>query len=238
MPANENKSGCLGILLAPFLGRKAVDGSAQEELPYARRDDFLSHAEISFFHIVRNTLSAEHHLITKVNLADLFFVRQPHINLSARGKISQKHVDFVICDTATMNPLVAIELDDASHQKPDRQARDTFVDQVFVTAGLPLIRIPAARAYNPEQIRLQLAPHLSMDTQAESPPPSPLETTDSTPINVEAYAEGNQADAETTPVCERCGSPMVERMAKRGPNSGQTFWGCSAYPKCRHTLTR
>jgi len=37
------------------------------------------------------------------------------------------------------------------------------------------------------------------------------------------------------PTCAECGRPMVERIAKRGTLTGQQFWGCSGYPKCRHT---
>ena len=37
------------------------------------------------------------------------------------------------------------------------------------------------------------------------------------------------------PHCPSCGKKMVPRTAKRGRNSGQRFWGCSEYPKCRGT---
>lgn len=37
------------------------------------------------------------------------------------------------------------------------------------------------------------------------------------------------------PVCPRCGKEMVLRTAKRGPNPGSQFWGCSGYPNCRAT---
>jgi hypothetical protein len=36
--------------------------------------------------------------------------------------------------------------------------------------------------------------------------------------------------------CSRCGSPMVIRTARKGPNAGNQFLGCSTFPKCRHTL--
>lgn len=36
-------------------------------------------------------------------------------------------------------------------------------------------------------------------------------------------------------VCPRCGKDLVLRQAKRGPNAGGQFWGCSGYPRCRHT---
>jgi restriction system protein len=35
--------------------------------------------------------------------------------------------------------------------------------------------------------------------------------------------------------CPACGSEMLLRVAKRGPNPGQSFWGCSRYPNCRAT---
>jgi restriction system protein len=35
------------------------------------------------------------------------------------------------------------------------------------------------------------------------------------------------------PSCPKCGAPMVQRIAKQGPNAGETFYGCSTYPKCR-----
>jgi restriction system protein len=37
--------------------------------------------------------------------------------------------------------------------------------------------------------------------------------------------------------CPVCHSPMVMRTARRGQNAGQSFWGCSRYPKCRGTRT-
>ncbi|MEW6764191.1 MAG: restriction endonuclease [Pseudomonadota bacterium] len=42
-------------------------------------------------------------------------------------------------------------------------------------------------------------------------------------------------EPDASPVCPKCGSPMVKRHATRGANTGQSFWGCSTYPKCRGT---
>jgi len=36
--------------------------------------------------------------------------------------------------------------------------------------------------------------------------------------------------------CPKCGSPMILRTAKRGPNAGKKFYGCSRYPKCKETI--
>lgn len=53
---------------------------------------------------------------------------------------------------------------------------------------------------------------------------------DSADINV---AEPRQAQA--APDCPQCGILMVKRYAKNGSRSGDGFWGCSSYPKCKGT---
>jgi hypothetical protein len=41
------------------------------------------------------------------------------------------------------------------------------------------------------------------------------------------------ADLIQTPTCPRCNGGMIKRVAKKGLNQGQTFFGCSKFPKCR-----
>ncbi len=44
-----------------------------------------------------------------------------------------------------------------------------------------------------------------------------------------------QVTIEKPKVCPKCSGELVERTAKRGPNAGTTFLGCSTFPKCRYT---
>ena len=44
------------------------------------------------------------------------------------------------------------------------------------------------------------------------------------------------AKAAAQPECPRCGASMALRTARQGANAGNTFWGCSTYPKCRGTV--
>lgn len=39
--------------------------------------------------------------------------------------------------------------------------------------------------------------------------------------------------ASTKHICPRCGGMLVMRTAARGAHAGETFYGCSNYPKCR-----
>lgn len=36
-----------------------------------------------------------------------------------------------------------------------------------------------------------------------------------------------------TPSCPQCNAPMIKRTARRGANAGNSFWGCSDYPRCK-----
>ena len=68
------------------------------------------------------------------------------------GRCSIKHVDSLLCDTRTTRPRLIIELDDSSHNRPKRHARDAFLDRVCGDAGLPILHQPVQIAYNARDI--------------------------------------------------------------------------------------
>ena len=69
------------------------------------------------------------------------------------NKILAKHIDFVLCDPGNLQPIVCIELDDPSHNRPERIERDVFVNKAFESAGIPLLRIPTQASYRSREIR-------------------------------------------------------------------------------------
>lgn len=54
-------------------------------------------------------------------------------------------------------------------------------------------------------------------------------------IDASTMSENRSAHEESTPVemCPLCGAKMVLRTAKHGANTGNQFYGCSNYPKCK-----
>jgi hypothetical protein len=212
--ANQEPQGCLFSILKLF--GIYLGPTPTQQLPYRLRDDFLSAAELSFYRVLKLAVKDRAVILAKVNLGDIFFVARPNENQSYRNKIDRKHVDFLGCDPATMKPLFGVELDDKSHSRLDRAERDVFVDQVFQVAGLPMIRVPAKAAYDPNQLAAQLNACLS--GQATVSASMPLIITGQSPL------------------CPKCGIPMVSRTASRGVNSGKQFWGCSNYPRCKEIV--
>ena len=224
--ADIQNPGCLSFLLRLFgVSTRSVEGSdAAATFPYRVRDDFLSAAELSFYHVLTTVLDGRGIICIKVGLADIFFVTRPHENLSARNRIAQKHVDFLVCDLRTLKPLFGLELDDASHARSDRKTRDEFVDRTFQVAQLPLLHVAAQHSYNLQDLAAQVMPFFDQGISAAVPD---LEKTAQYPLTT----EGGVA----SPDCPKCGMPMVLRTAAKGGRAGQQFYGCANYPKCRET---
>jgi hypothetical protein len=185
------------------------------------RDDFLSAAEANFFHILQNALQGRQLICPKVSLGDLFYVRQPNQNMIYYNKINRKHVDFLLCDPNTLQPTLGIELDDSSHSQADRIERDAFVEEVFATAGLPLVRVPVRPTYRTQELA-------QLFKNALVPKPTPTSPAGRTEIPAWSSLEA--------PFCPNCGRRMVRRTARRGPNAGQAFFGCPNYPKCQAVI--
>lgn len=64
------------------------------------------------------------------------------------NKVWAKHVDFVLTDR-NMNVIGVLELDDKTHDRPDRMKRDTFVRDALEGAGIPMIQ---TRSITPETL--------------------------------------------------------------------------------------
>jgi hypothetical protein len=129
---------------------------APNSLPYSKKKFFFSAAERSFYEILRR-MAPDHTVFAKVRMCDVIAVSEGRKAWQTNG-IQSKHLDFLICD-ATLAPVVAIELDDSSHARPDRKARDQFVDAALAAAEVPIVRIPAKRSYAVEEIRRLIFPH-------------------------------------------------------------------------------
>jgi len=65
-------------------------------------------------------------------------------------------VDFALVKADMLRPVVAIELDDVTHRRADRQERDRLRDNLFEKAGLPLLRFPTAMTYDPRVIQARI----------------------------------------------------------------------------------
>ena len=47
--------------------------------------------------------------------------------------------------------------------------------------------------------------------------------------------EARDAPQDPAPLCPECAQPMRRRTARKGPNTGKSFWSCSRFPDCKGT---
>ncbi len=163
------------VALAAFALRLRPQGESAS-LPYAKRRYLLSKAEKAFYSVLRQAVPQDYIVFVKVRLADVLEVtRGTQQSQAHRNRIDRKHLDFLLCDQQWLEPRMAIELDDASHQRPQRRERDAFLEDACAAAGLPLLRIPAQKSYHTRDLQSAIQSHVAEQLPtngARTSPPS------------------------------------------------------------------
>ena len=211
-----------------------------DSFPYEKQKMLLSPAERSFFGVLEQVVGESHRIFVKVRLADLFKVKAGLSNserMTAFNKIKAKHVDFVICSNESVDVLAAIELDDKSHNLKKRQERDIFVDKAFESAGIPLGHIAAQKSYSLQDISQVVSSLLGIHSDADQKDEADFSMGDEVPTGEDRADFSFEREPNSVPYCPSCGNTMVKRQAKKGKYSGEWFWACSAYPKCREIIS-
>ena len=101
----------------------------------------MSKTESDFFVKLERAVSERYYVFPQVHLSAILDHRVKGQEWKyAFRHINGKSVDYVLCSRATLKPTYAIELDDYTHDKPDRRERDSEVERIFEAANLPLVR--------------------------------------------------------------------------------------------------
>jgi hypothetical protein len=132
---------------------RGTAATTPQPLPFRPRARLHSKGERAFWYPLFRAVKGRYRVFCKVRLADVVSV--PDDFPDARmwfQKIGNYHVDFVICEPKTTQPLLVVELDDRSHRQSDCVERDRFKDAVLGAAGVPLLRVKAATAYDPLEL--------------------------------------------------------------------------------------
>jgi hypothetical protein len=119
---------------------------------YRPRRYLLTRNEAAFFRVLSVVLDRTYLISCKVRIADIITCDDRAWHKGAANRIAQKHVDFVISRADSSRIVAAIELDDQSHRRPERQERDHFVNALFRQMSIRLIRISARWRYNQEAV--------------------------------------------------------------------------------------
>ena len=146
---SSQNPGCLATLLG-FGNRQQT----KKIFPYKAKQYFLSNAEASFHHFLKQLTGENITIFPHAALRDLVTVTGVDKKSYYKffNQIDRKQIDFLLVDSKTLKPMLVIELDDQSHQRKDRIKRDEFVEKVLESAGIPIVRIPVKQSYDAKEI--------------------------------------------------------------------------------------
>lgn len=182
-----------------------------DQMPYRLRGNFLSSPEMALLRVLQQMSNGRFVICPKVSLNDIFYIIRPNENVHFYNKIFRKHVDFLLCEPRAMSPAFGVEMVKPI-AKDNTRASDQFMEDLFLSVGIPLVHVPSSDSY-------QLADIVNLFKLAA------LKVKQFDPI-VPSHEE------DSVPLCPKCGLMMVLRIHRGGPNAGKKYYGCMNSPEC------
>lgn len=132
---------------------------------YSAKRFFLTRAEHEYYDALVAVVGTSYYVFPQVHLPAIVGSKIVGQNWNAAFRhINGKSVDFVLCDKAYISPKLAIELDDKSHERPDRIERDSEVERILQQAGVPLLRLENSGAIDRSSLLAQINARLKTDS--------------------------------------------------------------------------
>ena len=124
----------------------------------------LTPTEQSFYNKLKEAL--KHYDIEihyKVRLADMFKVKYHNKFYDTNfARIMAKHMDFVITEKNTATAIIAIELDDPSHDQESSAKNDNFKNTLFEYSNIRLLRMKVKQQYDFTELKQMLKEYLNV----------------------------------------------------------------------------
>lgn len=116
---------------------------------YNRKYVIMTEREQEFYKKLKLVCGDSILIFPQIHLSSLFFhnVKGQNFKLAFRF-INRLSVDFVLVDSRNFKTLLAIELDDSTHNEKDRIKRDLIVNDIFKKAHFPLLRVDSIKIDN------------------------------------------------------------------------------------------
>lgn len=114
----------------------------KSQYKYYAKSYVMTSRENECFKILNEVFSSKWFVIPQVHLSALLDYRVKGQNWNAAFRhINGKSVDFVLIGKESFKVICAIELDDSTHNRPERKERDVEIERIFKEASIPLARI-------------------------------------------------------------------------------------------------
>lgn len=145
----------IALVIILIIFKELFEGGKEEKAKYqySKRDFFMTRTEHECFDALTKAVGNDYLIFAQVHLPTLVDHKVKGQNWrGAFRHISEKSVDFVLCDKTYISPKLAIELDDKTHERPERQIRDVEVERILKGAGVPLLRLENHGRFDPIEL--------------------------------------------------------------------------------------
>jgi hypothetical protein len=144
-------------IIVAFAATKAKSGieSAEEFWPFYAKKPLSQPEQVLYFRL--KSVLPEHIVLAQVQLSRILGVRKGHNFRAWYNRINRMSVDFLVCKQDS-TIAAAIELDDSSHNRYDRQIADAKKDKALTSVSVRIIRRQAKKLPNETEIKQTLLP--------------------------------------------------------------------------------
>lgn len=146
------------VLAAILLPNKSkLTPTTKRTYQYAKKGSIATRVELIFYQRLVNIAGDRYQIVPQAHLSS--FINHKIKGQNWRGAfsvINGKSIDFLLCEKMTLQPVYAIELDDATHLKEDRIKRDQLVEGILREINIPLVRFKQGEWDSEEAIALKM----------------------------------------------------------------------------------
>ena len=141
-----------------FVNLFSTKPSSQEPQKYETKPAIATQKEQEFYLLLSTAIQNNYAILQQVSLNSII---DKKLQNTFRNELFRS-IDFVIADPNTTQPLLLIELNDLSHLRPDRQARDQKVKEICDIAQIPLLTFWTKDYHTVDSIKQQLQQYIRL----------------------------------------------------------------------------
>jgi very-short-patch-repair endonuclease len=151
------------VAVLAVLKAKSRGGDTEEVWPFYAKKPLSQPEQVLYFRLVQAL--PEHIVLSQVQLSRLLGVKKGSNYQAWFNRINRMSADFVVCNKDS-SIVSVIELDDATHQKEDRQAADAKKDKALRSAGIRIVRWQAKAIPDIATIQSTIMPNTALQRDA------------------------------------------------------------------------
>lgn len=155
--------------------RRGFKYNPNEEWPFEKKRLMTTPEHGLYFRLIESL--PELCIFSQVQLSQLVTVKKGHDFKQWFNRINRMSADFVITDKA-MEVIAVVELDDKTHNKPERIEADKKKDKALTSAGIRVIRWKVSPVPTVAQIKEafnlseKIAPPIQINRERKKEPPT------------------------------------------------------------------